>query len=105
MKASVAYLVWFGVSALAVTPAPRGETRPNFVVILTDDQDQQMDSLQYMKGVETYLTQQGTIFPRHYCTVSVCCPSRTNLWTGKAAHNTNVTDLQPPYGIVAGIES
>jgi N-acetylglucosamine-6-sulfatase len=73
--------------------------KPNFVVILTDDQDQQMDSMQYMHGVRTLLTEQGTIFPNHYCTVAVCCPSRVNLWTGKAAHNTNVTDLQPPYGM------
>jgi arylsulfatase A-like enzyme len=73
--------------------------KPNFVVILTDDQDQQLDSLQYMHGVQTHLTEQGTIFPNHYCTVAVCCPSRVNLWTGKAAHNTNVTDLSPPYGM------
>lgn len=27
-----------------------------------------------------------------------CCPSRVNFFTGKAAHNTNVTGLSPPYG-------
>lgn len=30
--------------------------------------------------------------------MSICCPSRVNIWTGRAAHNTNVTDLFPPYG-------
>lgn len=39
-----------------------------------------------------------TQLPDHYCTVSICCPSRVNIWTGRAAHNTNVTDLFPPYG-------
>ncbi|KAF7892718.1 uncharacterized protein EAF02_000256 [Botrytis sinoallii] len=35
---------------------------------------------------------------RHYCTTAICCPSRVTLWTGKNAHNTNVTDVAPPYG-------
>lgn len=30
--------------------------------------------------------------------VAICCPSRVNLWTGQLAHNTNVTDVTPPYG-------
>lgn len=34
----------------------------------------------------------------HFCTIAVCCPSRATLWTGLAAHNTNVTDVTPPYG-------
>lgn len=41
---------------------------------------------------------QGAVYNRHFCTVALCCPSRVNLWTGRAAHNTNVTDLSPPYG-------
>ena len=30
--------------------------------------------------------------------VALCCPSRVNLWTGQMPHNTNVTDVKPPYG-------
>ena len=86
-------------SASSTTPAASANGKPNFIVILTDDQDQQMDSLQYMQGVNAHLTEKGTLFPHHYCTVALCCPSRVNMWTGKAAHNTNVTDLQEPYGI------
>ena len=57
-----------------------------------------MDSLDYMPALQTHLVNLGTSYKRHYCTVSLCCPSRASLWTGKAAHNTNVTDLAPPYG-------
>lgn len=45
----------------------------------------------------------GASYVHHYCTVALCCPSRVNLWTGRAAHNTNVTDLAPPYGKRADI--
>ena len=57
-----------------------------------------MDSLAYMPFVQKHLADQGTTYERHYCTVALCCPSRVSLWTGKAAHNTNVTDINPPYG-------
>ena len=72
--------------------------KPNIVFILTDDQDLHMNSLSYMPYLEKHLLEQGTYFRRHYCTVALCCPSRVSLWTGKAAHNTNVTDVNPPYG-------
>lgn len=72
--------------------------RPNIVFILTDDQDLHMDSLAYMPRLQKHLLDEGTFFQRHYCTIALCCPSRVNLWTGKAAHNTNVTDVNPPYG-------
>lgn len=77
----------------------RSTSQPNIVFLFTDDQDVHMNSLDYMPLLKQYITDQGTAFPHHYCTVSLCCPSRASLWTGKAAHNTNVTDLSPPYGL------
>jgi len=78
---------------------PSGK-QPNIVLILTDDQDLHMDSLSYMPHLKKHITDQGTSFHRHYCTVALCCPSRVSLWTGKAAHNTNVTDVNPPHGVL-----
>jgi N-acetylglucosamine-6-sulfatase len=72
---------------------------PNIIFILTDDQDVHMDSLEHMPLVNKHLIDRGTVFKRHFCTTAVCCPSRATLLTGKAAHNTNVTDLFPPYGM------
>ncbi|KAK1845051.1 Arylsulfatase 3 [Colletotrichum chrysophilum] len=72
--------------------------RPNIVFILTDDQDLHMNSLDYVPFIKKHLIDQGTLYKRHFCTTAVCCPSRVTLWTGKAAHNTNVTDIFPPYG-------
>ena len=72
--------------------------QPNIVFIITDDQDLHMGSLDYMPFVKKHLLDQGTFYKRHFCTIALCCPSRVSLWTGKAAHNTNVTDVKPPYG-------
>lgn len=75
--------------------------RPNVVFILTDDQDVHLDSLSYQPLVKKHLIDNGLTFQHHYCTVAICCPSRVNLWTGLAAHNTNVTDVTPPYGEIS----
>lgn len=75
--------------------------RPNVVFILTDDQDVHLGSLSYQPLVKKYLIDNGLTFQHHYCTVAICCPSRVNLWTGLAAHNTNVTDVTPPYGEIS----
>ncbi|KAL8756642.1 MAG: hypothetical protein Q9199_002796 [Rusavskia elegans] len=76
----------------------RRATKPNVVFILTDGQDKQMNSLQYMQTVQDELVGKGTSFDRHYCTFALCCPSRVNLLTGKMAPNTRVTDLKLPFG-------
>lgn len=74
-------------------------TRPkNIVFILSDDQDLAMDSVSYMPLLHKHLAEQGTTFTNHFTTTAVCCPSRVSLWTGKQPHNTNVTDVNPPYG-------
>ncbi|KAJ3479508.1 hypothetical protein NLG97_g8300 [Lecanicillium saksenae] len=72
--------------------------KPNIVFIMTDDQDKLMDSTAYQPLLKKYIADEGTTFNKHFCTVALCCPSRVSLLTGKAAHNTNVTDVQGPYG-------
>lgn len=70
----------------------------NVVFILSDDQDAAMDSVLYMPLLRKHLAEQGTTFTNHFTTTAICCPSRVSLWTGKQPHNTNVTDVNPPYG-------
>jgi arylsulfatase A-like enzyme len=53
--------------------------RPNIIFILTDDQDLQMDSLNYMPLLDKYVRQEGTFYSRHYCTTAVCCPARYEI--------------------------
>ncbi|OIW22676.1 arylsulfatase-like protein [Coniochaeta ligniaria NRRL 30616] len=77
---------------------PVARSKPNIVFIITDDQDLHLRSLDYLPYVKKHLIDQGLFYKRHYCTTALCCPSRVSLWTGKQAHNTNVTDVNPPYG-------
>jgi N-acetylglucosamine-6-sulfatase len=72
--------------------------KPNIVVILTDDQDLHMDSVDYMPLLKKHVIDHGTFYKHHFCSTAICCPSRVTLWTGRNAHNTNVTDVFPPYG-------
>jgi arylsulfatase A-like enzyme len=62
-------------------------------VILVDDQDYHLGSMDYMYTLQSQLVQQGVMFTNHYGHVSQCCPARATLWTGKHAHNTNVTSV------------
>ncbi|KIW17914.1 hypothetical protein PV08_05109 [Exophiala spinifera] len=83
-----------------LTPTAGGDGRrqPNIILILTDDQDLHMNSLDYMPLIDKHLREKGTLYKRHFCTTAICCPARVSLLTGKLAHNTNVTDVFPPYG-------
>jgi N-acetylglucosamine-6-sulfatase len=99
MKALLTLTVAFATIAAAIEQAPlKPETRPNIIVLLTDDQDLHMDSIDYMPLLKKHVIDKGTFYKRHYCSTAVCCPSRVTLWTGRNAHNTNVTDVFPPYG-------
>ena len=72
-------------------PPLNTKPRPNILFILTDDQDMHMDSLKYMPHLHKHIGSRGLSFRRHFCTVALCCPSRGNLWSGQAAHNTNAS--------------
>lgn len=97
------YIAWElagGDPLLPQTQSGRAITkRPNIVLILTDDQDLHMNSLDYMPLTRQLIADQGTEFTSHFCTNALCCPSRVTLWTGKSPHNHNVTDVNPPHGI------
>ncbi|PNY29948.1 Arylsulfatase [Tolypocladium capitatum] len=72
--------------------------RPNIILILTDDQDLHLGSLDYMPSVQRELISEGTSFSNHFTTVSQGCPSRASLLRGQHAHNTNLTHVQAPGG-------
>ena len=76
----------------------RPSKNPNFLFILADDLDNQMNSPAYMPKTLSRVKERGVELANHFVTTALCCPSRVALWTGRQAHNTNVTDVNPPWG-------
>ncbi|KAF4980233.1 hypothetical protein FZEAL_3712 [Fusarium zealandicum] len=81
-----------------IVQSNKSNGKKNIVFILTDDQDSVLDSVAYMPLLNKHIVDKGTSFVNHFTTTAICCPSRVSLWTGKQPHNTNVTDVKPPYG-------
>ncbi|HEU0195217.1 MAG TPA: sulfatase [Gaiellales bacterium] len=70
-------------------------SRPNVLVILTDDQRYEGTGgpegfLNFMTNVRTWMQQGGENFTNMFVTSSLCSPSRGALMTGRYAHNTGV---------------
>jgi N-acetylglucosamine-6-sulfatase len=88
---SVLCLYLWGASATRMASAnganPRPDPKPNIVVILTDDLS--MNLLPYMPNVAA-MQKEGTTFSNYFVTDSLCCPSRSSIFTGEFPHNTGV---------------
>jgi arylsulfatase A-like enzyme len=66
-----------------VGPTPR----PNIVFILTDDLA--MNLLRYMPHVQA-MQRDGLTFNNYFVSDSLCCPSRSSIFTGNFPHDTDV---------------
>ncbi len=64
-----------------------GAKRPNIVFVLTDDLSWNL--VPYMPNVLA-MQQDGTTFSSYFVTDSLCCPSRSSIFTGKFPHTTGV---------------
>jgi N-acetylglucosamine-6-sulfatase len=81
------------------TPSARAEVRPNIVFVLTDDLS--MNLLPYLPHVRA-LQQSGTTMSKYYVVDSLCCPSRTAIFTGQYPHDNGVfTNAGPDGGYAA----
>jgi arylsulfatase A-like enzyme len=78
----------------SLTPAP--DSRPNILVIMTDDQGHDTLTSQFMPFTKSMIADQGVTFTRGYVSTAICGPSRASLLTGKYARNHGVRNNPDP---------
>ena len=71
-----------------------GKTRPNVLLIFTDQQNINMMSAAGNQYLSTpamdRIAEQGVMFMQSYCTSPVCGPARSSIITGRMPHETGV---------------
>jgi N-acetylglucosamine-6-sulfatase len=85
------------MSALLVLAlAPAAQARPNILVLETDDQT--LADMAVLPKTRALIGGRGTTFANSFVNYSLCCPSRSTLYTGQYAHNHGVLGNRPPFG-------
>ena len=90
------WLLAAGIFATAIPLAATAQTqpaaspvgRPNFLLILSDDQ--RHDTMDYMPRTKARIFGEGVSFPNAYITTPICGPSRSSILTGMYAHKHGV---------------
>ena len=81
---------------LAAAALLQAKSRPNIVMIFSDDHGRQAISAYGPKLISTpeidRLAREGVRFDRHYTTNPLCAPSRASLLTGKYSHVNGMKD-------------
>ncbi len=82
---------FWNVGGGSATGATHGvASRPNVLLLVSDDQTWSDFSRPLMPSVFSDLVDQGTLFKRAYVNTSLCCPSRSQMLTGLFEHDTGV---------------
>jgi N-acetylglucosamine-6-sulfatase len=93
--AALAGAIALATASPVASALPR-QTRPNVLVIMTDDQA--LGDMRVMASTRHLLGSQGTTFDDSIVSFSQCCPSRATFLSGQYPHNHQVLANTPPFG-------
>eukprot|EP01084_Bolivina_argentea_P138599 243963_1 len=79
----IAFVLAFSILPCLIS----ADTRPNFIYILTDDQDLLFNSVNVMPSLLQNVRDDGIDFKNAFVATSICCPSRTETLTGRYFQN------------------
>ncbi len=83
-------------SPASATTGQLGQTPPNVVLIVSDDQP--ADTIAQMPTLQSELVGKGVSFPNGVVTNPLCCPSRASIQRGQYSHTTGVYGNASPFG-------
>ena len=72
--------------------------RPNVILVLTDDLDRNLGTLEHLPRLKEMIGGQGLTFPNMFVSESLCCPSRSSIQRSQYIHNHQVLGNSPPNG-------
>ena len=90
------------ILAAKISTTAKKDVAPNFVFILTDDQDRllgesgytSLGSLEIMPNLRSKLIDEGAIVDNFLVNTPICCPSRTEFFTGRYFHNAGGPEIE-----------
>ena len=95
---------WSAPAAARTTTSPTADpafgSQPNFVFILTDDQNLTQFNRRYMRRTRKLIADPGTEFTNYFAATPLCCPSRAAVLTGQYGHNNGVLSNMPGYALL-----
>ncbi len=89
-----------GDSAGVVAAKPGSKSRPNVIVVMSDDQT--VADMRVLPKVQRLIGDRGVTFANNFASNPTCCPSRSTFFSGRYGHNTGVFRNSVPAG---GFES
>jgi N-acetylglucosamine-6-sulfatase len=85
-----------GEAAASPSRLQQAQTRPNVLVLMTDDQT--VESMRVMANVNSLIAARGTTFTNSFASFPLCCPSRATYITGQYGHNHTIMGNTAPAG-------
>ncbi len=89
-------MILLALAASAMGVEAQTPARPNFLVILVDDQSHDTLTHEFMPFTKSMIADQGISCTNFIVPTSICCPSRASFLTGQYAHNNGVLDNHDP---------